>query len=76
MTRILDVAGLDMRISVTLDDALLEEAEALTGLRDRAALLSAALNALIDRESAKGLARLGGTERRLAAAPRRRGEPA
>jgi hypothetical protein len=65
-----------MRISVTLDDRLLEEAKALTGLKDHAALLSEALDALIERESAKRLARLGGTERRLAAAPRRRGEPA
>jgi hypothetical protein len=63
-----------MRISVTLDDALLEEAEALTRLKGPADLLSAALKALIEQESARRLARFGGTEKRIASAPRRREE--
>jgi hypothetical protein len=61
-----------MRISVTLDRALIEMAEAVTGLRDRKTLLSEALKALIKRERATRLASLGGTEKALRAPPRRR----
>ena len=65
-----------MRTTVTLDEALLGRAGALSGLQDRSTLLAEALRALIERESARRLARLGGSEPRLAAAPRRPGEPA
>lgn len=61
-----------MRTTVTLDDALLDRAQRLSGLRERSALLREALTALIQRESAVRLARLGGTEPGLAAPPRRR----
>jgi hypothetical protein len=61
-----------MRTTVNLDDAMLERAAALTGVRERAALLREALQALIERESARRLARLGGTEPDLVPAPRRR----
>ena len=61
-----------MRTTVTLDDQLLERAVALTGLRERGVLLREALRALIERESARRLARLGGTEPDLEPAPRRR----
>ena len=61
-----------MRTTVNLDEALLERAAALTGVRERSVLLREALQALIERESARRLARLGGTEPDLAAAPRRR----
>ena len=64
-----------MRTTVTLDDALLDRAERLSGLRERSALLREALAALIQRESAKRLARLGGTEAALKAPRRRRSEP-
>lgn len=63
-----------MRTTVTLDDQLMETAVALTGMRDRGPLLREALTALIQRESARRLARLGGTEPELEAAPRRRSE--
>lgn len=63
-----------MRTTVTLDDQLLERATALSGLHERGSLLREALNALIERESAKRLARLGGTQTDLEAAPRRRDE--
>ena len=63
-----------MRTTVTLDDQLVERAAALTGLRDRGPLLREALTALIERESARRLALLGGTEPELKAAPRRRPE--
>lgn len=65
-----------MRTTVTLDDELLREAERLTGVTERAALLRAGLLALIERESARRLARLGGTEPQLEDVPRRRSQPA
>ena len=61
-----------MRTTVTLDDALLDHARRLSGLQERSALLREALAALIQRESATRLARLGGTERALKTPPRRR----
>jgi Arc/MetJ family transcription regulator len=61
-----------MRTTINLDDALLEKARKLTGLEERTALLHEALRALIARESARRLARLGGTEPGLKAIPRRR----
>jgi Arc/MetJ family transcription regulator len=65
-----------MRTTIALDDQLLAKAEALTGVKERTALVREALEALIQRESARRLARLGGTEKRLVAPPRRRTEPA
>ena len=64
-----------MRTTVTLDDALLDRARRLSGLEERSALLREALAALIQRESATRLARLGGTELALKTPPRRRSEP-
>ncbi len=61
-----------MRTTVTLDDQLLERAVALTGVRERGVLLREALGALIERESARRLARLGSTEPALERPPRRR----
>lgn len=61
-----------MRTTVTLDDDLLARAAALTGITDRGPILRAALTALIERESARRLARLGGSESALEAPPRRR----
>jgi Arc/MetJ family transcription regulator len=61
-----------MRTTVTLDDALLDRAARLCGLRERSALLREALTALIQRESAMRLARLGGTEPALRMPSRRR----
>jgi metal-responsive CopG/Arc/MetJ family transcriptional regulator len=62
-----------MRTTVTLDEALLDRARKLSGLHERSALLREALAALIQRESARRLARLGGTEGKLESPPRRRG---
>lgn len=61
-----------MRTTLALDDVLLAEAEALTGLREKSALVREALKALIERESARRLARLAGSEPELMAPPRRR----
>jgi Arc/MetJ family transcription regulator len=64
-----------MRTTVALDDELLAEAQRLTGTTEKTALLREALRALIERESARRLARLGGTEPALAEIPRHRAEP-
>jgi Arc/MetJ family transcription regulator len=61
-----------MRTTVTLDDALLAEAMELTGITERAQLLRIALSTLVAAESARRLAVLGGSDKRAAAAPRRR----
>ena len=61
-----------MRTTVTLDDALVEEAQRMTGIEERSALLRAALTALIEREAERRLARLGGSDPEIALAPRRR----
>jgi Arc/MetJ family transcription regulator len=65
-----------MRTTVNLDTDLLVEASRLTGVTERTALLHAGLRALIERESARRLARLGGSQPDLEPAPRRRGSAA
>jgi Arc/MetJ family transcription regulator len=64
-----------MRTTVTLDDQLLAQAEQLCGELERTALLKEALRALVQRESARRLAALGGSEPDLAPVPRRRSAP-
>lgn len=64
-----------MRTTLTLDDELVAEAQALTDLKEKSALVREALKALIERESARRLARLGGTEPDIVAPRRRRLEP-
>jgi Arc/MetJ family transcription regulator len=61
-----------MRTTLNLDDQLLKEAQRATGMKERTALIHAGLRALIERESARRLARLGGSEPALAPVPRRR----
>ncbi|TVR91957.1 MAG: type II toxin-antitoxin system VapB family antitoxin [Trueperaceae bacterium] len=61
-----------MRTTVNLDTDLLAEASRLTGMTERTALLHAGLRALIERESARRLARLGGSQPDLEPVPRRR----
>ena len=61
-----------MRTTINIDDDLLERAIKLTGPLDRSAVVREGLKALIQRESARRLARLGGTQPGLKAAPRRR----
>ena len=61
-----------MRTTINLDDALLDRARELSGLKERSTLLREALEALIQRESARRLARLGGTQSHLRVPPRRR----
>jgi len=63
-----------MRTTINIDDELLAKAIKLMGPMDRTKVLSESLKALIERESAKRLARMGGTEPELKAPPRRRSE--
>ena len=60
-----------MRTTVNIDDALLAEAQRLTGVSEKAALLREGLRALIERESARRLAALGGSEKQLGSVRRR-----
>jgi len=62
-----------MRTTVNLDEDLVARAERATGVTKRSALLRAGLLALIERESAHRLARLGGSEPNLKPIPRSRG---
>lgn len=64
-----------MRTTVNLDERLLHEAQRLTGTKERTTLIREGLQALIERESARRLARLGGSEPELEAPPRRRPAP-
>lgn len=61
-----------MRITIDLDDASLESAKSLTGLTVPAEALKAALASFVEQESARRLARVGGTEQQLKDVPRRR----
>jgi len=65
-----------MRTTLALDDDLLAKAQALTGVSEKTALIREALRALIQRESAKRLALLGGSEPQLEDVPRRQTEQA
>lgn len=61
-----------MRTTLALDDDLVAKAQAFTGVKEKSALVREALKALIERESARRLARLGGAEPQLKPVPRRR----
>jgi Arc/MetJ family transcription regulator len=61
-----------MRTTINLDDELVEEARRITGVEERTALVHEGLRALIERESARRLARLGGSQPGLRVPPRRR----
>ena len=65
-----------MRTTLALDDDLVAQAQSLTGQTEKSSLVREALKALIERESARRLARLGGSERSLKTPPRRRPKPA
>jgi Arc/MetJ family transcription regulator len=64
-----------LRTTLALDDELVAKAQQFTGLNEKSALIREALKALIERESARRLARLGGSEPQLSEIPRRRPLP-
>jgi hypothetical protein len=61
-----------MRTTLVIDEALLERARELSGIRQKTALVRAGLEALIAREAARRLAALGGAEPGARPARRRR----
>ena len=65
-----------MRTTVTLDDELVSKAQEMSGIMEKSALVREALRALTQREAARRLALLGGTEPDLAPVSRRRMDPA
>jgi Arc/MetJ family transcription regulator len=63
-----------MRTTLNIEDELLAKAAELTGIKEKTSLVRLGLEALIARESARRLAALGGTEKKLRMVPRRRYE--
>ena len=61
-----------MRTTLNIDDDLLEKARVLSGVQEKTALVREGLKALIERESARRLAQLGGSEPQLGPIHRRR----
>ena len=61
-----------MRTTLNIDDELLKKAARLSGVEEKTSLVKLGLEALIARESARRLADLGGTEKKIKAVRRRR----
>jgi len=61
-----------MRTTLALDDELVRDAKELTGIKETSALIREALTALVQREAARRLAKLGGTMPDLKPVRRRR----
>jgi Arc/MetJ family transcription regulator len=61
-----------MRTTLNIDDQLLKRATKLTGVREKTQLVRLGLEALVSREAAKRLAKLGGQEPSLKDVRRRR----
>jgi Arc/MetJ family transcription regulator len=64
--------GYLMRTTLNIEDKLISKASKLTGIKEKTSLVKLGLEALIAKESAKRLAKLGGTEKDLKDIPRRR----
>jgi Arc/MetJ family transcription regulator len=63
-----------MRTTLNIKDELIKKAASLTGVKEKTSLVNLGLEALISLESAKRLAKLGGTEKKLKVIPRRSSE--
>ena len=63
-----------MRTTLNIDDTLLEKAQLLTGIKEKTAIVRNGLQALIERESSRRLASLGGSEPELEKIPRRQSD--
>ncbi len=61
-----------MRTTLNIDETLLAQARLLTNIESKSKLVREALAALVERESARRLARLGGSQPGLSDIPRRR----
>ncbi|MBN1382259.1 MAG: type II toxin-antitoxin system VapB family antitoxin [Deltaproteobacteria bacterium] len=62
-----------MRTTLNIEDNLIDKATKLTGIKEKTTLVKLGLEALIARESARRLAKLGGTQKQLQEIPRRKG---
>jgi hypothetical protein len=62
-----------MRTTLNIEDSLMDKASNLTGIKEKTTLVKLGLEALIARESARRLAKLGGTQKLLKSIPRRKG---
>ncbi len=62
-----------MRTTLNIEDNLIDKATKITGIKEKTTLVKLGLEALIARESARRLAKLGGTQKQLRAIPRRKG---
>ena len=62
-----------MRTTLNIEDTLMDKATKITGIKEKTALVKLGLEALIARESARRLAKLGGTQKQLQTIPRRKG---
>ena len=60
-----------MRTTLNIDDTLLEKMQLITGIKEKTAIVRNGLQALIERESSRRLASLGGSEPELEKIPRR-----
>jgi Arc/MetJ family transcription regulator len=61
-----------MRTTLNIEDNLIDQASKMTGIKEKTTLVKLGLEALVARESAKRLAKLGGSEKHLKQIPRRR----
>ena len=61
-----------MRTTLNIEIELLDKAAKLTGIKEKSSLVKFGLEALIEREQSRRLAKLGGTEKELKRIPRRR----
>ena len=62
-----------MRTTLNIEDSLIDKAIKITGIKEKTALVKLGLEAHIARESARRLAKLGGTQKQLQEIPRRKG---
>ena len=69
---LLNAGDAGMRTTLNIDDDLLSEAQRMTGVTEKTALVREGLRALIERESARRLARLGGSDSQLQPISRRK----
>lgn len=61
-----------MRTTIAIDDELFAKAQEFAGVSEKSAVVREALKAFVEREAARRLARMGGSEPNAEAPPRRR----
>ncbi|MDP1881400.1 MAG: type II toxin-antitoxin system VapB family antitoxin [Bradyrhizobium sp.] len=60
-----------MRTTIAIDDELFAKAQEYAGVSEKSAVIKEALKAFVEREAARRLARMGGTQPGAKAPPRR-----